>query len=659
MRLRRLACSTLALALAGCPPPYTATTETETETTATTATNSGPTDATNPTTTTGSPGPTTNDPPTTDTTCEGVGERCDGEQHQLCVGGNWVDDPCPEGTGCEAGATTCQPCDCAAPPTCVDAMTLETCGCLTPKQITCPESQACDAASGSCSAVICTPGEQVCVGQNSRQTCNEYGTGYDAPDDCDGDELCDADVGTCQPACAVVAKRDSSLGCEFWAVDMANVPPRDAFVYAIAISNPSATQPVNVEIFDAKNGGEQKLLGGVIAPRQVRTFLLSGTSNAQSGFYPGDAGFLGSGIASGRAFRVVSDLPIVATQFNPLGGALAFTTDASLLLPTHALGTRYFHLAWGEGLGSGSSLVVVATEDDTTISIKPKVSVAAGQGGMPAMIKDVVTEVQLDRYDYIQLQSSSGDFTGSEIDADKPIAVFGGHTCGQVPNKNVTFCDHLEEQIFPVETWGVEYVALRSPKRGTEDMYWRVLARETGATVTFTPKPEGLVDATQNIPAGGFIQFNASGDFRIQSSNPILVAGYMYGSEAPGVPVDGNPGDPSMVLMVPTEQWLGDYVFLVDSSYDNDNVRLVRKAMNNNVELGCLGAVPDENWQQIPGTQYVTAVVNINPGEGNCEPGTNTASAQTTTFGIVVVGEAQGASYAYPGGMALKEIAPG
>jgi len=237
--------------------------------------------------------------------------------------------------------------------------------------------------------------------------------------------------------------------------------------------------------------------------------------------------------------------------------------------------------------------------------------------------------------------------------------VFGGHTCGQVPNKTVTFCDHLEEQIFPVETWGVEYVALRSPKRGTEDMYWRVLAREDGATVTFTPKPEGLADATQVIPAGGFIQFNASGDFRIASNHPILVAGYMYGSEAQGVPVDGNPGDPSMVQMVPTEQWLGDYVFLVDSSYANDNVRLVRKAMNNNVELGCLGLVPEDHWQQIPGTQYVTAVVNINPGEGNCEPGTNTASAETTTFGIVVVGEAQGASYAYPGGMALKEIAPG
>ena len=660
MTLPRLACPTLALALAGCPGPYTPA-ETEGESTATTATaTTTAVETTGPSTTTSTAGPTS-EPTTAAPTCDGPGERCDGEQHQICVGGLWVPDACPDGFGCQDGATSCQPCDCVAPPTCADAMTIEKCGCLTPERVTCPEDQACDEATASCSAVICTPGEQTCTDQNTRQTCNDHGTGFDPPEPCDGDELCDPDMGSCQPACAVVAKRQSSLGCEFWAVDMANVPPRDTFVYAVAVSNPSATESVNVEIFDGnKNGAEQKLLTGVIAPRQVRTFLLSGSSNNQTGYYPGDAGFTGSGIALGRAFRVVSDLPIVATQFNPLGGALAFTTDASLLLPTHALGTRYFHLAWGEGLGSGSSLVVVATADGTTISLKPTVNVVGGQNGMPPMLKGVPTEITLDRYDYIQLQTNAGDTTGSEIVADKPVAVFGGHSCGQVPNKQVSFCDHLEEQIFPVETWGIEYIGLRSPARGSEDMYWRVLARETGATVTFTPKPEGLAEATQTIPAGGFLQFNASGDFRIQSNHPILVAGYMYGSEAPGVPADGNPGDPSMVLMVPTEQWLGDYVFLVDSSYANDNVRLVRKAMNNNVELGCLGGlVPEDHWQQIAGTQYVTATVNINPGEVDCQPGTNTASAKTTTFGVIVVGEAQGASYAYPGGMALKEIAPG
>lgn len=658
----RLALSTpLLLAAAGCPdPPHGTASGTETSVTSATSsltTTEPATDSSNPSTGSAT-GTATTGQATTGGACDVPAERCNGAQHQLCLGGQWVDIDCDAGKQCEPASGTCKACDCLDQPKCLDAMTLEQCGCFDKEQIACPQGQVCDAVDNACLDQVCTPGEFTCAGDAGYTVCNDQGTALGDMQTCPSGQLCDKDAGACNDACAVVAKRQSSIGCEFWAVDMANVPPRDAYVYAVAVSNPSATDPVTVDVFDRnKNGTEQKLLSGVIPPRQVKVFLVSGKSNNQQGFYSGDAGFLGTGIAKGRAFRIASDLPIVATQFNPLGGALAFTTDASLLLPTHALGTKYYHLAWDEGLGVGSSLVAVATAEQTTLTITTTVDLPMGQNGLPPLKKGVPTQVQLGRYDYLQLSTSLGDLSGTQITADQPFALFGGHSCGQVPNKTVDFCDHLEEQIFPVDTWGTEYVAIRSPKRKSEDMMWRVLARETGAKVTFTPKPEGLDAAVKNIPAGGFLEFSASSDFRIESDSPILVAGYMYGCGATG---DMScPGDPSMVLMVPVEQWLSDYVFLVDSSYTNDNAKLVRRAMNNNVELGCLGPVPDDHWQAIPGTPYVSAVVNINPGEAGCEPGTNTATTPETPFGIIVVGEAAGASYAYPGGMALKEIAPG
>lgn len=654
----RLLLPTTVLLAAGCPDRPHGASASGTETSVTSATSSMTTEV-DPSTGSGQPtGSTGTVTPTTGGDCDGPGERCVGEQHQICLNGQWQDIPCNSGDGCDPQTGTCKGCDCTQSPECVDDNTIEKCACFTTEKIPCPQGQACDPDQNACLDQVCAPGEFVCAGDAQFQLCNTQGTSLGAPQPCPSGKLCDKDAGACNDACAVVAKRQSSTGCEFWAVDMANVPPRDAYVYAIAVSNPSALDPVTVDVFDSnKNGAEQKLLSGVIAPRQVKLFLVSGKSNNQQGFYPGDAGFLGPGIAKGRAFRVASDLPIVATQFNPLGGAQAFTTDASLLLPTHALGTAYYHLAWDEGLGGGSSLVVVATTNQTTVTITPTVDVAMGQNGLPPLKQGVPTAIPLNRYDYVQLSTNTGDLTGTHITSDQPIAVFGGHTCGQVPSKAIDFCDHLEEQIFPVDTWGTEYVALRSPKRGSEDMMWRVLARETGANVTFTPKPEGLDAAVKNIPPGGFLEFSAAGDFRVEADNPILVGGYLYGCGATG---DMScPGDPSMVLMVPVEQWLSDYVFLVDSSYTNDNAKLVRRSMNNNVEIGCLGAVPDDHWQPIPGTPYVSAVVNINPGEANCSPGTNTASTPETPFGIIVVGEAAGASYAYPGGMALKEIAPG
>lgn len=648
----------LVFVLAACPPGPSLTSGSDSETTVASATAA----TTGQTTGSSSSSPGTGhgtDEPTSGSACVEPDERCHGATHQICVGGAWVDDPCPTGTACRGGDGTCQMCTCNFPPTCLDDKTLETCSCFEIDQTICPNGQVCDADAGACRPKVCEPNVAECVGTGGFKVCNPYGTDFGETVACAGDELCDDENATCGPACEVIAKRESSLGCEFWGVDMSNYPPRDKYVYAVALSNPSLTETVTVEIFDGNtnNGGEQKLLGGVIAPRQVKVFLLSGTSKDgdQVGYYPGDAGFNGSGIALGRAFRIASNLPIVATQFNPLGGADAFTTDASLLLPTHALGDEYYHLAWDEGIGSGSALVVVATEDQTTVTIRPTVNVPAGQNGMPPLQKGIATNIVLDRYDYLQLAVNTGDLTGSHIKTDKPVAVFGGHSCGNVPAVGVASCDHLEEQIFPIDTWGNQYIALRAPRRGNEDMHWRVLARGEGATVTFNPKPEGLAQAVNTIPPGGFLEFAAGGDFHISSNHPILVAGYMYGSGATGT--EGDPGDPSMVLMVPIEQWLSDYVFLVDSSYTNDNVRLVRKADARNLQLGCLGPIPENHWQPLAGTDFLTATVNINPGEGNCKPGTNVASApEGGTFGIVVIGEATGASYAYPGGMRLKPI---
>ena len=433
---------------------------------------------------------------------------------------------------------------------------------------------------------------------------------------------------------------------------MTNVPPRDAFVFAVALSNPSATTPVEVTVYDRNKGGlEQVIATDTIQPRDVKIFPLSGTSNNQMGFYPGDAGFLGTGIAPGRAFRITSKLPIVATQFNPLGGAKAFTTDASLLLPTHALGKSYLHLAWDKGIGAGSSMVIVATEDNTVVTITATVDTPAGQNGMPALIAGVpVVLPPLKRHDYVQVSASNKDLSASKITSTAPVAVFGGHSCGQVPNTDIDFCDHLEEQIFPIDTWGSHYVAMRAPPRNTEPMVWRVLASKDGTKIAFDPPVS--IGAQAELDGGELIQFTSDGDFDVSSNEPILLAGYMYGCKA--TMKAECPGDPSMVLAVPVEQWLTDYVFLVDYSYTTDKVKLVR-SKGQLVEVGCFGEVTE--WTDIT-KDYQSAVVNINPGDRNCEPGTNTATG-VAPFSIMVLGEAASTSYAYPGGLALKPINPG
>ena len=598
--------------------------------------------------------PTTSDPPTSTTNtgpCETGEARClDVLQRQVCVGNAWVDEPCDPNEGC-FGEGACKPCVCDAS-ACSDPDTLDVCNCFSLDPEPCPPLTGCAELDGevACHPMVCTPNSSECDGPGTVIACNDSGTAFLPPTQCGTTDLCD--FGECLPACEVVAKNDSSLGCDFWAVDMANVPPRDAYVFAVALSNPSETTPVQVTIYDRNNNGSEQIVAeDTIQPRDVKVFPLSGSSNGQQGFYTGDAGFLGTGIATGRAFRVHSDRPIVATQFNPLGGAKAFTTDASLLLPTHTLGKSYYHLAWDRGLGAGSAMVIVATEDNTVVTINSTVDTLAGQNGMPALVAGVPVDLPpLKRYDYVQVSASNQDLSASKITSNVPVAVFGGHSCGQVPNTNIDFCDHLEEQIFPVDTWGGHYVAGRAPPRNNEPMIWRVIAAKDATSITFEP-PVSIGDKAE-LDAGELLQFTANGDFDLSSDEPVLLGGYLYGCKATMLP--DCPGDPSMVLAVPVEQWLTDYVFLVDFSYTNDNVKIVR-SRDQPVALGCFGEVTE--WTDIT-PDYQSAVVNINPGARSCMPGTNSATG-VAPFSIMVVGEAASTSYAYPGGLALKPINPG
>ena len=297
-------------------------------------------------------------------------------------------------------------------------------------------------------------------------------------------------------------------------------------------------------------------------------------------------------------------------------------------------------------------MAIVATEDNTVVTVTPKVNTPAGKNGLPAMVAGQPTDIPLARYDYIQVTPGNNDLSGSVIKSNAPVAVFGGHSCANVPNTNIGACDHVEEQIFPLETWGQNYIASRNPKRGNEPMRWRILAAKDNTKVDFDPPT--VLGATININKGQLVEFDEQIDFSIKADDPVLVAGYMLGCSATGVP--SCPGDPYMLLMIPNEQFQSEYVFLVDSSYEKDYAKFVRPT-GAQVNLACFGVIPDNRWTKIGNSGFEWAAITMNPGEAACKVGTNEVTGDMP-FGISVSGQSAAASYAYPGGLALKPINP-
>lgn len=269
---------------------------------------------------------------------------------------------------------------------------------------------------------------------------------------------------------------------------------------------------------------------------------------------PSVAEHTGSEIVSDLGVEIVSDLPVAIVALS----AQSFTADGAMLLPTDVLGTSYVAEGYlglpGFGDFYKSELLIVATADGTEVEVVPSVNTA---GGHPA---GVPFTVQLDEGQSYQVQSAlaSLDITGTTVQGTassgpcRPFAVFSGSMCANVPT-GCPACDHVYEQLYPVDQWGTDFVALP-------------LANTTG----YTLRIQALQNNTSVILNGGApITLNAGDQHElngvptvvcIQASKPVSVAQVMEGYNCAG------DGDPSLLILQPVDRTATTAIFHTPSS---------------------------------------------------------------------------------------------
>ena len=205
-------------------------------------------------------------------------------------------------------------------------------------------------------------------------------------------------------------------------------------------------------------------------------------------------------------------------------------------------------------------------------------------------------------------------------------------------------------------------------------MPYRIVAARDGTQLDYDPVvPPG---APITLSAGEVVTFwSGTGDAFVvrtqDADHPIYLAAYMTG----GCPSDGSDylgsrhyhckGDPEFVNVVPAAQYLSSYSFYADPTYEESSLVLVRRKNGDrfdDVSLECAGDLTD--WKPV-GTrgQYeftrVDLIRKFGPGEefdgGVCQSGLQRMKSQGP-FTATVWGWGQAASYAYPGGMALRKL---
>lgn len=578
-------------------------------------------------------------------------------------------------------------------------------------------------APGLLRCTPCIPTSTSCQGFDVMR-CSADGQTLTKTETCDGSKGIACRQGVCKDLCDAATREHSNVGCEYWAVDLDNAVTSQgnaaAQQYAVVVSNaePDLVATITVEEDTAPVGSPQALrvvATARVGPRSLEVFKLG--PKEVDGSLPGSFDTGTHTALSRGAYRVRSDVPIVAYQFNPLENANVFSNDASLLLPTPALGTgsgrSYVIVGWPQTIATSENpaqnfgsdlrafLAIVGTGPDTRIHVKTTARIVGG-GPIPGgVVKDGEFDAVLQPFEVLNLETGdfNADFTGTLIDATRPVAVHVGSEASDAPFFNSiasrSCCaDHLEEQALPIRAAGKRYVLGRVPNRSRalvaagaavspfdEPEFYRVVATHSGLTklTTTLPPPFDVIDLDGEGKSATII---ARQDFLMTASQPVLVADVQASQEAAGV-VRGLPGgDPSLTFVPPVEQWRSEYVLLTPDKYAFDFLVITAPfgaqvfvdglAVDGKVCELAPGDGLTEKTRKTPNPAFVVyrcqlsfPVIDPNkppPPQGYGNTGRQDDGVHRVQsdypVGVVVYGFDAFVSYAYAGGTELKDINP-
>ncbi|MGC4115035.1 MAG: IgGFc-binding protein [Myxococcales bacterium] len=355
---------------------------------------------------------------------------------------------------------------------------------------------------------------------------------------------------------------------------------------------------------------------------------------------------------------------------------------------------------------------VVAPQDNTRVTIKFSAATLASANGtfVGAQVKNSTATYLLNRHDVLQFWSGpdgatpaecytfpsgsswskvcryNSDPTGTLVTAvdandpnqERPVAVFSGADCSFKPYDKFA-CDHLEEMMLPVSSWGSFYAGVKSvpykqqsgaPVASPSPDYYRVVASCTkaecplGTTVTITPAPSKYtfpsypvaivcssgvcilppIDAASSTPTAAWVEFTQAQGFTVSANHKVMLSQYFTGE---GANTGAIEGDPSLVLVPPVEQWRKSYNLLASPTFVHNYLSLVTRSAAPQIQIDGKAIATFSPTQETIGGSSPYYVFKV-PVTG----GSHLVTAQAD-LGATVYGYDSYVSYGYTGGLSF------
>jgi gliding motility-associated-like protein len=337
-------------------------------------------------------------------------------------------------------------------------------------------------------------------------------------------------------------------------------------------------------------------------------------------------------------------------------------SGATLLIPVNTLSTDYTSINYKQISNTNpvtdpsySAIMVIATEDNTVVSITPSADLISN--GPKAGIPYTLTLNKGQVYQGL----SSTDLTGTKISSAssagcKKIAFFSGsskisigYSSSIINSTNGGSADNLFQQVYPTASWGKNFITVPLKTRFYD--IFRVVVSDPTAVVT----NNGTV--LTNLVNNLYYEFPSASTNVISSAKPIQVVQYAVTQNEKynfttkvASSSSGDIGDPEMIYLNPIEQNI-DHVtlysaqkFLILGSYVN--VVLPTSSVSSFLLDGVSAA---NGFTPVANTTYSSAQFTVATGA------THTLSANAG-FNAIAYGFGANESYGYAAGTNVKNL---
>ncbi|GAB5465286.1 MAG: hypothetical protein Kapaf2KO_07220 [Candidatus Kapaibacteriales bacterium] len=352
-----------------------------------------------------------------------------------------------------------------------------------------------------------------------------------------------------------------------------------------------------------------------------------------------------------KTFHLIAEEDVSVFLYNHA----TYTSESTVCFPVNTLGNEYYIMSYpanSRGLAyHASQFLIVATEDATTVEIEYSAEV-----DNTILLFDTI---RLDKNQSYFVKSrfleDDLDLTGTVVNANKPLAVFGSHERALITDGQGSSYDYLLEMLPPKMTWANEFFFVPFPQPNREldaqdsDLY-RISAIYDDTEIYKNGELNSTIDADEEL----ILELTEAG--YVESSAPIFVTQFKKSNW------NGNNNqfiatysDPLMVIVPPKEQFLSEYDFYNANDFDSGArqdayqqffISIVIRS-DDLPSLRLDGRFPDTlNSGTIPSSDYIYTFVETNEGAHQI--------SADAPFGLYVYGYGAANSYGHIGGQGMK-----